>query len=236
MGGWRVLWPLGVAGMAASAGIGGDMPAWSAPPAPASAAASSELATAIATSEGAGSVHVVSHLVAGHRSATFVGDAAAHAGTQTVTIGSERATVIVVGGVAYIRGNRAAVISYFGFPKSVAPRLANRWISVLSSDQGYSDVSAAVTVASVLQQVEPTGSLTMSTPLRRAGRRVVRISGAVSGGTSTLFVSATGAPLIMSSVTHERSGTVTATFSHWGEPVNLRAPADAIPIASIGAG
>jgi len=35
----------------------------------------------------------------------------------------------------------------------------------------------------------------------------------------------------MSSVTRERSGTVTATFSHWGEPVNLEAPMDAIPIA-----
>ncbi len=200
--------------------------------------ASHVLTEALAASNQEGSAHDVAVFDSGGVSTVFVQDSAAQSGEQSVTIGTnEKASVILLDNVAYITGNQQAVTGFFGFPKSLGPTLAGKWISFQPADQGYSTVSAGVTLPSALKEITPTGPMSMGRTTRMGGKSVVGISGKVPGGHETVYVATTGPPLIVgvkaSGHSGGHSGTDRITFSRWGEPVNLSAPAGAIPLSAL---
>ncbi len=200
--------------------------------------ASQVLGEALAASNQEGSAHDVAVFTSGGVSTVFVQDSAAQSGEQSVTIGTkEKATVILLDNVAYITGNRPAVTGFFGFPKNLGPTLAGKWISFQPTDQGYSTVSAGVTLSSALKEITPTGPLSMGRTTKVGGKSVVGIAGKVPGGHETLYVATTGAPLIVEAQASGHSGTHSGTdritFSRWGEPVNLSAPTGAIPLSAL---
>lgn len=121
-----------------STGAKGTRPAQ--PPAAASATETGQpapamLATALAALRAGPSVHLHGVIKSSSRVSVLSQDSGADAGRQVFTVdGNEHATVLVVGGVGYIKGNAAALTGFFGFPAVLATRLVGRWISFHPGD------------------------------------------------------------------------------------------------------
>jgi hypothetical protein len=137
------------------------------------------------------------------RTAVYSGDSADGAGRQEITIsGGEHAIVLVVGKVTCIKGNKAALTGYFGFPAAAAGRLVSRWISFRPGDTGYQQVTSGVTLAGLAGELELTGPLTIKAPGMVAGQSAVGVHGTVpasagapAGSRATLYVAAGGRAL-----------------------------------------
>lgn len=200
------------------------------------------LAEARAAAETAGSVHYVQTGRTSQETGMNVADAAASKGHDAMTLSNgARATVIVTGGVAYLRANLVALTGFFLLPGTTATRMANRWISVRSSisadRQLWDDLSFEMTTGSILGALTPVGPLTRTPAGRVGGRLVVGVhgkvrpgTGAAPGSTETLYVAASGLPLPVSCTEVYDSSKVITAFSRWGEAVQITAPPGATPL------
>ena len=128
----------------------------------------------------------------------------------------------------------------FGFPEADGPQLANRWISVVATDSNYGDVSAGVTLASVLEETAITGPFTTGAPTTIGGVAVIPVTGQVpvaSGdpkSSGTLYVTTGPSPLPVRLDTVAADGSKgTVSFSGWRVSVPLAAPSGAIPESSL---
>lgn len=161
--------------------------------------------------------------------------------------GGEQSTVLVVDGVGYIKGDRAALIDSFGFAPTIADRLADHWISFRPGDSGgkvtYQYVTSGITLAGIADVLDLTGPLTLTKPARIAGEAVIGVRGGASyvsgvppGGTETVYIAASGRPLPVAVRFTWSGGRTLDLFSGWGEHVHLTAPANAVPVSSLSAG
>ena len=206
--------------------------------------ASAMLASALAALRAGPSVHIHGATKSSGHVSALSQDSGADAGRQTFTIGSEHATVLVVGGVGYIKGNAAALTGFFGFSAALATRLAGRWISFHPGDSAggtdYQAVTAGVTLAGVDDEIRLTGPLTLTAPTAAAGQPVVGVHGHAPAGngnppgaTGTLYVASSGRLLPVTFQVKAAVGQTIYTFSRWGEALHLTAPPNPIPAASL---
>ena len=92
-----------------------------------------------------------------------------------------RAEVVQIGQEAYIRGNAAAISSYFELTKNDPGQLANTWISIVPSDGGeYTTVIAAVTLKSDFANETISGPLSEGRVVTVDGQRCIPITGHVT--------------------------------------------------------
>jgi hypothetical protein len=196
------------------------------------------LAHALGAAKAEGSVRVTVEFYSGSTTGKVVQDSALQSGKQTVAIGKERASVVLVGRTAYISGNGQGMTSYFGLPSDVVATLSGRWISIRPSDAAFQTVAGNVTLASALANVTPAGNLSAGKRSTVNHQSVRSIAGAArDGGRLTLFVAAGGRSLPVEAI--ESSGTGTSargeivTFTRWGEHVNLPKPSPAVPISAV---
>jgi hypothetical protein len=184
-----------------------------------------------------------SSVLLGHGYASTA-DVGPEEGQQRISISpGGQARVVVVGGVAYIAGNQAGLIHYFGFPAAAARKAGSRWVSIRSSSPGYAPASQNVLRGSVLTYLTPSGRLAETAPTRIDGTAVIGIAGAgptlrSSGAASslTLFVSKAGAPLPVRAVLSDKQGDhESITLGSWNEHVALKAPRGAIAIGTLAA-
>lgn len=210
--------------------------------APVAGASTSSVQRALARSLGAardeGSVRITVDFYSGSTAGKVVQDSAFQSGEQTIAIGKERASVVLVGRMAYISGNGPGMTSYFGLPSSLVPTLTGRWISIRPSDSAFEAVAGNVTLASALANVTPAGNLHPGKRSRVNHQSVRSIAGtARDGGRLTLFVSAGGHPLPVEAV--ESSGTGSSAkgeivrFTRWGEDLHVPKPSAAVPISTL---
>lgn len=203
------------------------------------------LSAVLAAGRAQQSVHYVSIASAPRIGTTIVGDAARREGIQQITFRRSgrtgHVTVMVIARTAYVRGDAFTLANYMGIKPSAAARYANSWILIPRSDSGYSTVAAAVTLASAIDELKLSRPLA-KVPVRTInGQLVIGISGkdpTSPGGraTATLYARATGTPLPVREQTRLGTGRISVTFSRWNEPVQLRAPAHAVPIAKVETG
>ncbi len=184
-----------------------------------------------------------SSVLLGHGYASTA-DVGVDEGQQRISIApGGQARVVVVGGVAYISGNQAGLMRYFGFPAAAARKAGSRWVSIPSSSPGYAPASQNVLRGSVLTALTPSGRLAETAPTRIDGTAVIGIAGTGpalrSGGAAsslTLFVSSAGAPLPVRAVLSDKQGDhESITLGSWNERVALKAPHGAIAIATLAA-
>jgi hypothetical protein len=186
-----------------------------------------------------GWAHININTTAPGHLAVYSQDSGPTAGHQVVTVDGSHAEVVLVGGVAYIRGDATAITSFFGYPATQVGRLANQWISLQATDPDYPTVIDAVTLGSALKEATIIGPATNVAETIAAGVKVIAITGAVpqSGGpnaTGTLYISTGADPLPVQLVETASDGTKsTVTFGSWGTAVPLAAPNAAIPASSI---
>jgi hypothetical protein len=195
-----------------------------------------------------GSVHELSVAAQGSRRSVFDDDVAIAEGRQSIVVHGQvpgqviRARVMVTKGSAYVSGNETAIQHYFGFPAAAAGTVGARWISVPRTDSWYPTVATDATLPSALADLGIPSNPTVTAPTTESGTQVVGLHAQVRKGSvsvsATLYVTRGAHPLPVTELVHVKQGgatsTGTITFSSWGEPVHLTAPAGTIPVASLG--
>ncbi len=188
------------------------------------------------------SVHYVSSSSVPGARLRIVADVGQGRGIQRITVTkhghSGPATVLIVGGSAYIRGNGFTMHNYFPFTEAQAKQYAGTWISIPPSSGAYSGVAADATLASFLSDLLPTRHLAL-VQATIAGQKAVGVKGNMRQGNVTLvetvYAPAGGTPLPfeekVAPVGHP--GTSLARMSKWNEPVHLAVPAHAVPITRV---
>ena len=155
------------------------------------------------------SVHYVSTSSAAGHFIRIVSDVGPGRGIQRITVKSGGhsgpATVRIVGGSGYIRGNAFTLHNYFPFTQAQATRYAGEWISIPSSSGAYTVVAADATFASFVELTETVYAPARGTPL----------------------------PFEEKAVAARVRGTSVARLSRWNEPVHVAAPANAVPISTV---
>jgi hypothetical protein len=197
------------------------------------------LTKALAAAAAAGSVHFTATDRSSSGTSTYVQNASSDGGTQVITKTSGKVTIRMVAGVGYLRTGNAAVLGQLFPGKSVSP-LLGRWIVAHPGNPGYQDITVGITLASVLPEFTPTGTLT-STGLQTVdGQSVIGVKGVAPSTAGipqdqpvTLYVLATGQPLPISFQGGSGTDQETATFSKWGQTVSTAAPANPLPITSV---
>jgi hypothetical protein len=182
------------------------------------------------------SVHYVSVQKQGATTLTIVADAGPAAGIQRITYRegarTGHLTVIVAHRTAYMRGDVFTLTRFLGFPQAPARKLADTWLRIRHTSTAYAPVAEDVTFGSAMDDLAPPGRLTGVKRTKLAGQAVVGIRGStkIQGQkvVKTVWVAASGKPLIVSQVTTAPGGSVTITYSAWNRPVHVSAPRDFI--------
>ena len=190
------------------------------------------------------SVHYVEHGAAGRAlRQIMVADVAGTRGIQrigfTLQGKSGNFTVIVVKGVAYLRGDAFALHGYLGFTAAQASAYHGRWIAVPPGNARYRDLAASVTLPSFLHDIYPTAPLAL-VPATLRGRKVTGVRG-ISRGPGVKFYEALlpdakRRPLAVSDIDPTKGFLDAIRISRWNERVHVTAPAGAVPIATVDAG
>ncbi|HEY3550993.1 MAG TPA: hypothetical protein VGK69_08070 [Gaiellaceae bacterium] len=189
------------------------------------------------------SVHYVEHGAASVLRQTMVSDVAKTRGIQkiTFTLQGEKGqfTVIVVNRIAYLRGNSLALHGYLGFTSAQAARYHGRWISIPLGNGRYEDLAASVTLPSFLHDIYPGAPLAL-VETTVGGRKITGVRGTSRQGGVTfqeaVLPDAKLRPLAVSDVDTKHGFVDAIKIGRWNEPVRVKAPASAVPIATVTAG
>jgi hypothetical protein len=197
------------------------------------------LTKALGAAVAAGSMHFTVTEGSSSSSSTDDQNASMDSGTQVLTYSSgAQATFRLVNGAAYLRANAGALAELF--PNKATAALAGRWIVTHPGDPGYEDVTDGMTLATALPEFTPTGTLTLTGLRTVDGKTVIGVKGVAPANIgvpqdqpATLYVMATGQPLLVSFQAGTGPDHEVATFSQWGETVQPVAPANPVPITSV---
>jgi hypothetical protein len=227
---------LGVGGICVNLAVGSAFGAT--PPGP-SSPADKLVKTAISAADKVGSVRVTVHFFSGKSTGVLIEDSARSSAEQTVAIGKERASIVLVDGTVYFSGNNSGLVDYFGLTQALASTLSNRWISASPTDTVYASLTAGLTLPSALKEVTPTGQVTKGRSRTIDGRSTASVSGAGPSGIAqvSLFIAKQGRPLPVEAVGSDRTKSRTSgeivDFSRWGEALHVPLPTNAIPISAL---
>lgn len=210
-------------------------------------------ALAVAAAEAKGAVHVVvkpeiccedTNTNVFATSGTLVADIGLSEGEQSYSSGDMygNAMVLVFPGMAYMQGDTSWTTLYWSWPSYYA----GKWLAFSPSTSSYQDVISAGTLGALLSSVHPTGRLTLTPKTTIEHKKVVGVSGGLNTthshwppdvkGSAVVYVSAVAPYLPVEVVYHVtengRKRIATGTFSEWGEPISLTAPANSVPAPS----
>ncbi|MGH3003911.1 MAG: hypothetical protein ACRDM1_14830 [Gaiellaceae bacterium] len=196
------------------------------------------MSSALAAAHAQRSVHYVTTATIRGVRIGIVGDAGVDRGRQRITYrqtgGAGRVTVIVVANTAYIHGDAFTLVHYMGLPAALAAARAGKWILVPHTSSAFKTVAAAARLGSAVDELK------MPLPLESAGTATVRGQRATGirsrfsrfgyDVTETLYVRAAGSPLPVEQVGHGANIAFSDVFGDWNEPVDVAAPAGAVPL------
>jgi len=170
----------------------------------------------------------------------FGQDSGLSGGRQTVTIGAEQATVVLIGDVAYVQADASALHDYLGLPSSTAS-FGGKWISIRPTDRQYVAVTAGLRLGDALKQDTIGPPFAIEPPTVLDGQRVIPISGTAdtAGGAAvsgTLYVPVSGPVLPVAFDLAAATITDRSVFSRWGMATTLTVPPNPIAFSSIVSG
>jgi len=199
------------------------------------------LSAALSAASKFGGVHYVLETSGTVQKETVTGDARTNEGIQSVVTGSDQVVVESVGSTAFLRGNAGGLQNIIGLAAAPASQYADKWISLQRSDSLYQSVVRAVTLKSMLAQLEPLAPLVESMPGTLGGRHVIGVRGELpshSGNGSATFWVSTSKPTVPVGVDAQSTNggqTVTeiGAFSKWGERFSLPSLPSAVAFSTI---
>jgi len=205
------------------------------------------VAAAVAAASRQSSFHFVETSAAGSSTERIVADVGSSGGEQkiTVTEGTESSyvTVLLAKKTAYFTGDVVGLEGFAGVSAKLAAELAGKWISVPSSNAGFSSLAGSLAVKTAAPRlVGLDGTLTRGTVSDTLGRPAVPVKVVQTTSTGslalTLYVSTKGAALpILIEGTTKASGSsarsISARFSKWGEALHVSAPKSSISVSEV---
>jgi hypothetical protein len=202
------------------------------------------LAGALAAAEKSGSVHFKLLGTESGKTETIEGDSSATDGREVITAGTLTIQAEVVGKGAYVEGNAGGLEDQMGLSATSAATYAGKWISIAPTDAPYSSITKAVSLEGTLGDLQPTGHLTLTGVTTQASQSVIGVKGGLppgaakgTTGSAVLYVSTSKPTVpIVFNVQQDTSGTKESdvgTFSNWGKPLRLVAPAATVPFSSL---
>lgn len=186
------------------------------------------------------SVHYVEQGAASVLRQTMVSDVAKTRGIQRISFTLQgkkgQFTVIVVNRIAYLRGNSLALHGYLGFTSAQAATYHGRWISIPPGNRRYEDLAASVTLPSFLHGIYPSAPLALVTTTV-GGHKITGVRGTNKQGGVTfqeaVLPDAKLRPLAVSDVDAKHGFIDAVKIGRWNETVHVKAPAGAVPIATV---
>lgn len=164
-------------------------------------------------------------------------------GTELITYGPATATIRVTRQAAYFTGNAAGLTAYIGLPPAAAARVRSRWVAIEPGTSEYQALAAEDTLAALPSGILP--SAADAARLRSAtigGQKAYILdwtTRAAASGTAGAVISVrltlSAAPRVLpvSETITTGSEIKTVTFSGWGAPLTVTAPAPVIPYSQV---
>ncbi len=189
------------------------------------------------------SVHYASSSTQSAKTLIASGDAGPASGSQTVLLGKGTISIVVIGGLSYVKGNAGGLETLVGLDASQAAQTAGHWIQFSTSNAAFSQVVVGVRSKDVAQELALKGPLTLGRSRTVDGIKVEAIDGTQKFGKSTLhvvlYVRARGSHVPVEEDSVDSKGRPTAAehvaYSKWGEQVRPRAPQAAVTIGPVSA-
>ena len=187
------------------------------------------------------SVHYASTSTQSKKTLLESGDAGPASGTQTVTMGTGSISIVVIGGISYVKGNAGGLQTLVGMSASQAGETADHWIEFSTTSAAFAQVVAGVRSSDIAKELALKGPLSLGRPRTLEGTAVDAIKGTQSFGKTTdhvvLYVRADGSHVPVEEDSIDAQGNPTAaehiTYSKWGEIVRPRAPQASVSIGPI---
>ncbi|HEY5024530.1 MAG TPA: hypothetical protein VII76_06110 [Acidimicrobiales bacterium] len=173
-------------------------------------------------------------------SQVVVGDARPSSGSEIVSVGDDRFTVVSTGQLVYFKGDAAALRDQLGLPATTASGHAGSWISLQQSDGPYPSVAEGVTTSAALAEISIAPFSTA--PVHRThGVLLSRITGriphgsVVSGWARLDLAARSKLPAVYSAHGSDagQPWSSTITFSRWAASTAITAPVMALPFSSL---
>jgi hypothetical protein len=192
------------------------------------------------------SVHYASASKVSGTTILVSGDTGPASGTQLVQMGkaslTDNATIVVIGGITYLKGNASGLTDLAGIDSSQAALAAGHWIKFATTNGSFTQVVAGVRSHDVAQELALKGPYSLGTPRSLQGQEVDAIDGTqtLSGKTPVrvvLYVRAKGSHVPVEEDTVGADGKPTGAehivYSSWGEQVRPQAPQATLSVGSI---
>lgn len=191
--------------------------------------ASSVISTTRATIANESGVHVLFISRTSSSSIRVVADIGSTSGVETITEGSDRATITVTPTYAYLSGNAAGLISLMGLSAKEQKKVGSDVISMKAGTTPYKSLKASITIP-MLANLLPTAKGTTYSTKNIDGTSYYQLSWATKATSSTsksksvLTLSDEAAVLPIREVSTSSGHTGTTNFSKWGEHVSASVP------------
>ena len=191
-------------------------------------------------------VHYSSKSDAAHTPFTESGDAGPASGTQAILVGQgsslDRATLIVIGDLTFVKGNEVAMEDLTGLPPAEAATTMGHWVVFSSNNPSYSQVVVGVRSHDVAQEVALKGPYSLGHSRQIDGSPVDALRGTVQlqgekRMDAVLYVRASGRHVLVEEDTVDTHGSPNGAehivFSRWGESVRPEAPDATFTLGSV---
>jgi len=171
------------------------------------------------------------------------GDAGPASASQTVTMGKGTISILVIGGISFVKGNANGLESLAGLSTTQAAEAAGQWIEFSTDNAAFAPVVEGVRSTDIAKELALTAPLSLGRARTLNGLTVDAIDGTQKFGKKSqhvvLYVRARGThvPVEEDSVNAEGQHTDAEhiTYSRWGEQVRPEAPKATISVGSISA-
>jgi hypothetical protein len=169
------------------------------------------------------------------------GDAGPASGSQTVLEGGGTISIVVIGGLSYVKGNAGGLETLVGLDSSQAAEAAGHWIEFSTGNAAFAQVVAGVRSKDIAQELALKGPLTLGHTRDIDGVQVQTIKGTQKFGKTTqhvvLYVRAHGTHVPVEEDSVDSKGRRTdaehIAYSKWGEQVRPKAPPAAVSIGPV---
>jgi hypothetical protein len=161
-------------------------------------------------------------------------------GTELITYGATSATIRVTRQAAYFTGDTAGLTAYLGLSAAGAAKVRSRWVMIKAGTSEYQDLAAENTISSLPSSILPSAADATQVRTATSGAQreyVLAWKATVSGSGAAIDVRLTlaAAPQVLpvSETLTTNGETKTVTFSRWGTPFTVVAPAPVIPYSQV---
>jgi hypothetical protein len=189
------------------------------------------------------SVHYASASSESKENLVETGNAGPASASQTVVLGQGSISILVIGGISYVKGNLDGLESLAGLAASQAAEAANQWIEFSTDNTAFAPVVDGVRSTDLAKELALKAPLSLGHARTLNGLAVEAIKGTQTFGKKSehvvLYVRAKGTHVPVEEDSVNAKGQHTddehIVYSKWGEQVRPEAPKATISVGSISA-